>query len=433
MLALLLALTVAAPDTLKLTLADAFALARRHSPDLVQADAARAQGGITLARGIAGLIPSVAATLGYGREDLGASIPESLRLTGWEWSGSLGLSQVVFDPSAFTGLAAAVAGAGSQRADARDREARLLYDVTADYLGLLRSGLLREASAAALARAEENLRIAEEMRHLGSASEIDVLRSSVFKSQADIELLQADKAVAVARATFAATVGLERDVFVRPVESLPGPADAPPPFAELHAAIQRSNPGLEIARRARSAADIGCLAAWGRALPGVSAYWTSSWADSALPRGIGGWTDRDVRTWGIRATFPLLDFKTWILGIADAGNESRRARAAARAAELQLNSSATAALLGYEEAIETWQLAGRSLELSQRLHELAREQRRLGSITLADFFGVEADLARARATLTGSLCDTYIQAARINYLLGVTDAPGTGEDVDERR
>jgi outer membrane protein TolC len=434
MLALLLALCAAVPDTIELTLAEALDLAHRHSPARVQAAVARADGGSQLARGITGLVPSVSATMGYGRTELDAGRPESLPAAGWAWNGSLTLSQVVFDPSAFAGLAAAIVGAGSRRADARDREARLIYDVTADYLDLLKTRLLRDAAAAALTRAEENLRIAEQMERLGSASTIDVLRSAVFKSQADIELLQAEKAGAVAQAAFRATIGLDREDFVRPVESLPGPAEANlPATGELLAEITRRNPGLEIARRARTAADIGRVAAWGRALPGISAYWSSSWSDSAFPRGVRDWTDSDTRSWGLRASFPLLDLKTWVLGLVDATNDARRARAAARAAELQLRATATAAALGYGEARRTWEFARRNLELSERLHALALEQRRLGSISLADFFGVEADLARAQATLTGALCDTYIQAAQLNYLLGATDVPGPEGTSNEQR
>ncbi|MFO7637816.1 MAG: TolC family protein [bacterium] len=425
--ALVLALA-AAPDTVDLSFADALGLALRHSPARVQAAAARTDAGSGLARGVAGFLPSVQATFGRGRTDLGAGLPDSVRLTALEWNGSLTLNQVIFDPTAIAGLAAGITGFGSRRAEARDFESRLLYDVTADYLGLLRTGMLRDAARAALARAEENLRIAGQKERLGSASTIDVLRSEVFKSQVEIELLQSERAVAVAQAAFRATVGLDGMAVVRPTESLPGPAEAAlPPAGELMAEIERLNPGLEIARRARAAADINRAAAWGRALPGVSAYWSSNWSDPDFPRRLDDWTGSDVRSWGVRASFPLLDLKTWLLGVVDATSDARRARASTRAAELQLRSTATAALLGYAEARQTFEFARRNLELSERLHELALAQHRLGNISLADFFGVEADLARARATLTGALCDTYIQAARINYLLGATDPSGLKE------
>lgn len=422
MLALLFVFLAAAPDTMELTLAEAFALAAKHSPAHIQARAARTRGGTRLARGVLGLAPSVGVTVGYGQSEPGPYLPDSLRLADWRWSGSVTLSQVVFEPAAFAGLAAGIVGAGMERAEAREYEARLLFDVTAGYLELLKSAMLRDAAAAALVRARENLRIAEEKERLGSVSAIDLLRSRVFEAQAEIEMLQADKAVAASQAGFRAAVGLDPGIAVRPVESLPGPAAAVlPPTGELLAEIRRRNPGLETVRRGRTIADINRTAAWSRALPGISAYWTSSWTDSSFPRSIGDWTDRDTRTRGLRADFPLLDIKSWVLNVVDATSESHRARAAARAAELQLYSTATAVIIGYEESRQTWEFARRNLELSERLYELALEQHRLGGITLADFFGAEADLARARATLVTALCDTWIQAARLNYLLGVAE------------
>ena len=118
-----------------------------------------------------------------------------------------------------------------------------------------------------------------------------------------------------------------------------------------------------------------------------------------------------------------LDLKTYVLNIVDASNDARRARAAALDASLQIRSTATSAILGYIEARETWEYATGNLELNRRLFDLAREQHRLGAISLADFFGVEATLAQARATHIGALCDTYVQAAQINYLLGASELP----------
>ena len=420
---LLLALLVAAPaDTLELTLDQALRIAFRRSPDRTLVRVAQTAGASKLARGITDLLPTVSASIGYGHNESSFLPPDSFLLSpSWGWTGTVSLNQVVFDPTVFAGVAAAVVSSGYHAADAQDKQARLIYDVTTDYLNLLKASLLRDAAGAALRRAEENLRIADARRELGAASQIDALRSAVFRSQAEIDLLRADKTLAVAQETFKATVGLDDTTPVRPVEQLAAPADLDLPRSDsLLAEIRRRNPGLALASRTRTAAGITHAAAIGRALPGISAYWTSSYSDSLFPRSYSRWTDRHTVTYGLRASFPLLDLKSYVLGIVDAANESRRARAAARAAELRIRATATAATTGYAEAKQTCDYSRRNLELNERLHELATEQRRLGGISLADFFGVEADLARARATFISALCDTYIQAARISYLLGVS-------------
>ncbi|MBN2538050.1 TolC family protein, partial [candidate division WOR-3 bacterium] len=111
------------------------------------------------------------------------------------------------------------------------------------------------------------------------------------------------------------------------------------------------------------------------------------------------------------------------LGIVEAGAESRRARAAARAARLQLRSTALAAVIGYEEALRRHDYAARNLELNERLYELAREQHRLGNISLLELLTVESGLAAAAASRISALCDTHIQAAQVSYLLGSAEPP----------
>jgi len=425
MLALLLLLAAPA-DTLDLTLADAFRLALRQSPARTEASVAGTQAASRLARGIAGLLPSVSATVGYERSTAGSGyLPDTLTPgDDWAWTGSITLSQVVFDPQVFAGLASGFVYNRYYRADARERRAKLIYDVTADYLGLLKSRLLRDVADAALRRARENLKVVREKGRLGSASAIDVMRAEVQESQAEIELLGAERAFAAAAEAFKATVGFEEDVAVRPVEELAAPAgfEVSDPDSLL-ALITASNPGAALAAGASAAARLNLAAAAGRALPSISAYWTSSYSDTAFPSGIGRWDDRDAASYGLRASFPLLDLKSYVLDLVDANAESRRARAAARRTALQLRSTATGAVLGYQEARERYDYAVRNLELNHRLDDLAQEQYRLGAITLVDLLDVETGVTRAQSTRIDALCDTYIQAALVNYLLGVTEVP----------
>ena len=425
--ALLFALLIAAPvDTLELDLDAALRVALDGSPVRTEVSVSRTKSGSSLARGVTGLLPSVSATLGYSKSS--SVLPESLRVgDDWNWTGTLSVNQVVFDPTVFAGVATGIVNSGYYAADARDKAARLVYDVTTDYLGLLKADLLREAAARSLARAEQNLKVVREKKRLGSASDIDLMQSEVQQSQAAIELLAADKALAVAQEQFKATAGIEDDVAVRATEELDEPAgfEVSDPDS-LVADIERRNPGARIADKAGAAAAWNTAAAVGRALPSVNAFWSTSYADTTFPTSAGHWDDHDAASYGIRASFPLLDLKSYVLGIVDASAESRRARAAARRARLQLRSGAVAAVLGYEEARKRHLSAERNLDLNEKLHELAVDQHRLGNISLLEFLSVEANLAAASASHISALCDTYIQAANIGYLLGETE-PLEGE------
>jgi len=427
MLYLLLALAASMPDTLDLSLDDALRVALTRSPARTEVSVSRTQSASTLARGITGLLPTVTGSVGYAKSDAGQSIlPESLRTGGeWSWTGNLTVNQVVFDPSVFAGLASSIVYSDYYATDARDRQARLVFDVTSDYLGLLKADLLRIAAAKAVARAEENLGLVSEKQKLGAASRIDVMRSEVQKSQADIDLLTSDKALIVASERFKSTAGIEDAGFVRPTEQLTEPSDFEISDPDsLLAEVDRRNPGTRLLEKSRSIAAWNTAAAIGKALPSVSAYWTTSYSDSVFPSGIGHWDDNDAVTYGIQASFPLLDLKSYVLNIVDATNESRRARALARKTALQLRATATGAILGYTESRQRFDFARANLELNRELYELASEQHRLGSISLLDLLSVETTLASAEASYVAALCDTYIQAAQVGYLLGETDVDG---------
>jgi outer membrane protein TolC len=425
MLLLLLAIVTAGPDTMQLSLQQALDLAARQSPAQAQASASRLSGGLAVGRGINALLPGASGSLAYGKTRSQVLPGSDSTVTTKGWTGTFTLSQVIFDPGVFAGVATSFINAGYHSVDAQDKQAKLIYDVTDSYLGLLGARLLRDAAASAVDRAADNVRLNQEKRRLGAASTIDGMRSEVFKSQADISLLTADKTLAAANAGFLAVAGIGRDVVVRPTEELTEPAGFRVSNPDsLVAEIERRNPGAQLAAKSGAAATVGMVAAVGQVLPSVSASWSSGYADSTMPRSIKDWSDKDKITTRIGLSFPLLDIKSYVLNICDAVAGSRQAKAAARAARYQLRAAATTAVIGYEEARQRFDYAKKNLELNQELFRLAKEQQRLGAISLIDFFSVETALEQANATYIAALTDTYVQAAQINYLLGRAK-PGT--------
>uniref|UniRef100_A0A7C4GF37 TolC family protein n=1 Tax=candidate division WOR-3 bacterium TaxID=2052148 RepID=A0A7C4GF37_UNCW3 len=426
MLPLLLAGLIAATATTEtdISLADALETALRSSPLRTEADAARLESAVRLGRGINALLPSVTGNLSYGSSTTPNPLRPETSLTVEGWTGTLNIGQVVFDPQVFGAVVSAFCYSGYHAAEAQDKNARLVLDVITDYLGLLNARLMRTAAAEALVRAEDNLNFVREKERLGSASRLDVLRSAAFRSQAQVTLAAADKAQAAANAALLATLGLTGEMTLNPTEEL-----AEPPvldtsdFAGLLAAVERCNPGARLVRSADAAARAGVVAAAGQALPGVSAYWSSSYSDSSLPRSITRWRESDDISWGVRLSFPLLDIKSYLLNLADAGVQARRARAATRRTLLQLRSAAVAAVLGYREARLQLDYARNNLELNEELYRLARDQHRLGSLSLLDLFSVETGLTQARNSYTSALAQTWIQAAQVNYLLGIAALP----------
>ncbi len=414
-LVLLVAAVPARADTLSLSLADAINTALRASPAATQAQLTRCDGAVTLAKGINNLLPAFSGSVGYDIVGSDSSGP---------WSAGLSINQVIFSPSAYSGLVTATLRSSYSSTSARDQTAKLIYDVTADYVGLLKASQLRSVAAAALERADRYLVQSEEKRRLSMISAVDLLRAQVQGSQARIELLSSDRGLAVARENLKATLGLGRGDAVSAADSLTAPAE----FAiadpdSLMAEIERTNPGVLMAARSRTIADVGQAAAIGAVLPSVSLSWNSSVSGSSLPGSIREWQDNDRTGYGVRASLPLLDLKAYVLDVVDAGNASRRAQAASRATGLQIRATAVDAVIGYRQAREQYELALANLELNRKLKELADEQLKLGAITAVDYLDVDANLVQAQSALISSTCDTYVQAARIAYLLGRTEWP----------
>jgi len=413
------------PDTLELSLGQALDLAMRRSPARAEVSASKLESGVKLGQGINALLPSPSGSLAWGntRSQVIPSSDSTVSINGW--TGSLTVSQVIFDPRVFAGVVTSFINAGYYTTDAQDKQAELIYDVTDSYLSLLGTRLLRDATKSALDRADDNLKLNQEKERLGAASHIDVMRSEVFKSQAEIQLLTTDNALVSANATFLATAGISQDVVVKPTEQL----DQPSGFAisnddSLVAEIERRNPGAQLAAKAGAIATVNTVGTVGQILPSVSAFWNSSYQDPSFPGSPRTWNDKDLVTTGIRVSFPLLDPKSFALDIADAVAGSRRTRAAAVRARYQIRAAATTAVLGYQKARQSYDYAKRNLDLNQELYRLATEQQRLGAISLIDFFSVETALAQAQATYVSALTDTYVQAAQIAYLLGRTRLPG---------
>jgi outer membrane protein len=423
MLLLLLSLVSAAPDTLELSLGQAIDVALKHSPAATQASVSKVTSGIRVGQGVNALLPSANGALEYGQSTVKTVLGDT---TSKGWTGSLTINQVVFDPQVFAGVATSFVNAAYYAYDARNKEAQLIYDVTQGYLGLLGSRLLRDASASALDRANDNLRLNQEKLRLGAASKIDVMRSEVAQSQAKISLLQADNTLATANAAFLATAGISENVTVKPTEAMTEPASLVVDDSDkLLAEIEARNPTAKLARDANTVATINTIGTIGEILPSVSVFWRSQYPNTslpapAMPKSIKAWSDNDVVTTGIGLSFPLLDLKAFALDIAGAINGSRQARAAALSTRYQLRASATTAILSYREARQRYEYAKANLDLNRELYRLATEQQRLGAISLIDFFSVETALEQANATYITALTDTYVQAAQISYLLGRT-------------
>lgn len=410
-----MALTIAlvllsSAETLYLNLEQALDLALRQSPQAVEASVARLQAALALGQGAGAILPTPQATLAHSSGTTGPGL----------WTGTLTVSQVLFDPAAFAGLISGILNASYHSLEAREKTAALVYQTTTDYLNLLKAKMLVHAAQVALEQANASRALTSERARLGQATRIDLLRSEAFYSQAEVNLITAEKGFALAQERLCATAGLTRPVTVEPTETLCAPAEFPDTDPDrLLEAIERSNPGVRMSRSLKTAARLNLGAAFARILPSITFY--RSWISTDTV-----FSARTLRcrapavTDGINFTLPLANIKEFILNIGSAFAGDRQARAALARARLELRATARSALLELQESRVRYEQAERNLKLHQELYHLAVTQHRLGALTLTELLEIQANLAQAEANYRAALCDTYISSARIGYLLGNT-------------
>ncbi|MGQ9677842.1 MAG: TolC family protein [bacterium] len=403
---------ISSPDTIYLNLPQALQTALKHSPQTVEAGVARLQSWLALGQGANGVLPTPQVNITRTNE---TSSPEL-------WTSTLTINQVVFDPTVFAAFIVGVINYRYYSLEAQEKVAGLIYQTTTDYLNLLKAQLILDAAHKALERTAENLKYATERYRLGQTTRIDLLQSEVFFSQAQLNLLNAKKGVALAQEKFRTTAGITITKPIRATEELLAPAEFPISDADsLLGVIEHTNPNVQISQSLNTIARLNLGVAFARILPSISFYRTWTTLDTALPKSYRIWKEKAVSTDGVRLSFSLVDIKSLFLNLGDAIAGSRRSRATLARNRFQLRAAVQSALFELEEAKLRYAEAKRNLELNQELYNLAQIQHRVGGISLTDLLEVEVNLAQAEASYLSALCDTYIQSAQIGYLLGKTD------------
>jgi outer membrane protein TolC len=408
---LLLAFFLVSADTLNLSLDDALKTALANSPTRIEAVLDGRTGTSNLVKGLTALLPTVGVSASYAA----TRHPYQSRT----WSGSIGLNQVVFDVDIFGNVVQSKMSNDFYHQKAQDENGNLIYSVKSGYFTLSAAYNLYANAQSALRNASASYDLTQEKFRLGQVSKIDVLRTEAFKSQAQIDLLTAEKNLKIANEDFKGQLGIIKDVLIKPITEFNQPAVLEnEDFDLLWNEVYKNNAGLNMTRKTEQIARLSFLQAIGKIFPQVSYYIQNEYSDSIIPKNLTGWQSQDITYYGLRFNFPIFELKSLIQNIYDSKLAGRRATVERMKAELTLRKTATDAFLSFQEARQRYDFAQKNLELNQQLYDLAMEQFRLGSLSLLDLFTVELNLSQARTTYITSIADTYTSKALLDYLLG---------------
>ncbi|MGH7505892.1 MAG: TolC family protein [Longimicrobiales bacterium] len=265
------------PVQATLTLEEAVGLARRNNPDYLaqQNDAGVADWAVREAYG--SLLPgaSVSSSLAWqdaGTPRFGIFTGEDLGIGGstsyYSSSYSVGLS---YRLSGSTLLAPSREKAARRATTATIEAARfsLEANVTRQYLAVLRARDGVELARSELARAEENVRLAEARVEVGVGIPLEVKQAQVERGRAQVAILQSENMVRTERLRLGQTIGVPLELEVRLTTDF-AVTDVPWQAEDLIATALDANPQIRAARASERASVAGVTMARTAYLPSLS-------------------------------------------------------------------------------------------------------------------------------------------------------------------
>ena len=265
----------AAPVPRQLSLAQALELARQNSPAYRQTlnDADVAAAGVRAAKG--GLTPTLGAGagLGYtgsGRSTFGGSF---FNQTSPTVSSSYSID-ANWQLSARNFMEPKQARAQERATDASIEAAgvNLRFDVTAQYLGVLRAGATVEVAQQQVVRNAEFLELARARYQVGQTNLLDVRQAEVAKTRSDVQLLQARQIESEAKIELLRRMGFASAADVDSMQLTDRFTPTEPTFQleQLRAMARSENPNIAAAVATEEAARISVKAAKSDYLPTFS-------------------------------------------------------------------------------------------------------------------------------------------------------------------
>ena len=126
------------------------------------------------------------------------------------YSGQVQLNQLIYDFGRTSGrIAAAQAGARASFSDAHAASAQAALSAISGFFAVQRAEALREVGQRNVEQQRQRLTQAESFFRIGTRPEIDVLIARTAVANAELQLVQADNGIWVARAQLLETLGLD--------------------------------------------------------------------------------------------------------------------------------------------------------------------------------------------------------------------------------
>jgi outer membrane protein len=328
-------------------------------------------------------------------------------------TASLGASYDLFRGGAkiynMKGSAAGVEGARAGELQARFATA---LGTEADYYEVIAQSELLRVAQERTARAEQQLDIARARVLSGAAVQTDSLQLLLELTRAQVEELQQDATVKVARLQLGRRIGHSGPADAAPLDTLPA-RELPITEGAAYQEALTSSPRVEVAQADARVADAFFKAERGSYFPTVRLFGQWAGFDEAI---IPDATTRT--TYGMSLNFPLWDGASREIRVYRANTLRQVADAARADTEREVGRNIVAAYQAYDAARASAELAGRAVLVARENLRVQQERYQVGASTILDLLVAQVDLTEAEAGLVQSRFTTRLALAGVEAILG---------------
>ncbi len=395
-------------DSLSLNQAIDYALA--ESPAYNESRASLSKVRIQFYQSLSNLLPTITTQARYTKSNFQGFVTNS-------YTGSINLNVPIFDIDVIGSIILSKERLNSNQISYKAEIARMILNLKAAYYKLINARELLKASEITIKHAQENLKLLKTKYELGSASRLEKLQAEVFYLRALENKANAIMQEISAQEELKSILGIEHNIC--PTDSLTPPDSITlPALDSILAIIDRANFDIRSAQELTNIARTGLVLSYLAFLPKVSFFYGYSANTDSLIFDFQYYKDNHTTDYGISISLPLFEIKTLIFNWLTARKEYHIKKFSRKRVELESRKALRISYYTLKGAIDKLRYAQRALEAANEAATIAREQFRLGAISLLDLLQTEEDLYDAKVSFNSALENYYSQKANFSYLAG---------------
>lgn len=335
-------------------------------------------------------------------------------------TGSIGLSQTLFDGSTFARIAGAHRGRTATKLSLEFTRREIVFETKRAYYSLLRAVQLRDVQEEAVDLVREQLRKTRSLFDLGSASKSDLLKAQVQIGEAELAFIATDKAAEIARAGLALSLGIDVTTEIEAVDPPEDSLEEEVTDFDIEAAIS-SRPDIKSWEELLVAARRSLLAS-------QAGWWPELNLSMSYSRGVGSHWLGDLfedprqnytRSTSVSLSLPIFNGLATKASVDGSRSSLRSYEISLRNARLLAAYEIESARLSAEEGRRSVEVAGQSVLQAEEDLRVSEERFRLRAASMLELIDARVAYSRARAGLVDARFNYEIAKAELKLALGL--------------